>query len=285
MSTARPRPLAGSPVDQPVRRIGSVNYLNARPLIDGLDSQADSAIQFDIPSRLLEDLESGLVNIALCPVIDYYRSRQPLEIVPVGGIGSQGQTLTVRLFSRVPIKQIEAVHADTDSHTSVALLRLLLSKRFGITPQIMDYDTRQPAVDDSPQTQPPTMLLIGDKVVINKPSETEYPHQMDLGQAWHELTGLPFVFAVWMARRDADLGDLPDILERTRIENSKRIDQIVARHAAPHGWPTGLARRYLTRYMRFEIGPRELEAIERFAEMAHELGLIDNVRPLCVRGR
>ena len=115
-----------------VHRIGCVGYLNAKPLIEGLEGLADPVVRLDVPSALVADLERGEVDIALCPVIDYYRSGQPLVVVPVGCIASDGPTQTVRLFSQVPIDSITRVHADTDSHTSVALLRVLLDEMYGM---------------------------------------------------------------------------------------------------------------------------------------------------------
>ena len=111
-------------------RIGCVSYLNAKPLIEGLDNRTNPTVRFDVPSRLLDDLQAGNVDIALCPVVDYYRSPVPLRVVPVGGIGSRGPTLTVRLFSRIPLHAVDTVHADSDSHTSVLLMRVLMDKLY-----------------------------------------------------------------------------------------------------------------------------------------------------------
>jgi chorismate dehydratase len=263
------------------RRVGCVSFLNAKPLIEGFRQSAPPGVQleFDVPSALLDGLETGRTDIALCPVIDFYRSREPLEIVPVGGIGCHRSTLTVKLCSRTPIDRIRCIHADTDSHTSVALMQIVLHEAHGIRPQIVSYDATGDESD-----RPDTVLLIGDKVVRAAPHAVPYRYQLDLGEAWAAQTGLPFVFAVWMARRGVDLGPVPRLLEARRVENARRIDQIVAKHAEAHGWPRDLAQRYLGQLLQYEIGPTQLEAIELFATKAYELGLIDAPRPLCVRG-
>lgn len=265
-------------------RLGCVSYLNSKPLIHGLDPDADPAcpqVRLDVPARLLADLESGAVDLALCPVIDYFRAAQPLVVVPAGGIGCEGRTMTVRLFSRVPIDQIHTIHADTDSHTSVALVQVLLHAVHGIRPTIVDLDAtdydQDPAGD-----RPEAMLLIGDKVVTNAPIAAAYLHQLDLGEAWRALTGLPFVFAVWMARAETDLQGIPDLLTRVREANVARIDKLVAAYAGPLGWPDDLAREYLGRVLHYHIGTRELQAVARFAGLAGELGLIDAPRPLAI---
>ena len=266
-----------------VRSIGCVSYLNAKPLIDGLEDQADPSVRFDVPSRLLDGLEADETDIALCPVIDYYRSQVPLEVVPVGGISSIGETLTVRLYSRIPIDRIRRVHVDRDSHTSVVLLRVLLDQMHSLRPELVEYDACRDAAEHDVDSLPESMLLIGDKVIAAAPAAESYPHELDLGQGWYSLTGLPFVFAVWMARRGADLGDLPAVLDDRREQNLARIDAIADRHGPRHNWPRDLARRYLSRILSYTIGPTELEAIDRFAAAAHGLGLIDQRLPLHVR--
>lgn len=280
-----PHPPATGPADartagRLVRRIGCVGYLNAKPLIEGLEGLADPAVRLDVPSALLTDLERGEVDIALCPVIDYYRSSEPLVIVPVGCIASDGPTQTVRLFSRAPIASITRVHADADSHTSVALLRVLFDAMHGQAPQVVPFDALHGVANGRRTPRHEAMLLIGDKVVTNAPSGEHYPHQLDLGEAWKGLTGLPFVFAVWMARRGVDLGGLPETLDLQRERNAKRTDAIAERHAASHGWEIANARNYLGRVLSYAVGPAHLRAIERFARMAAHLGLIEQAGPL-----
>ena len=264
-------------------RVGCVSYLNSTPLIDGLDISASGAggvrVMVDVPSRLLARLEAREVDLALCPVIDYHRAAAPLKIVPNGGICCCGPTLTVRLFSRVPIANITRLHADTDSHTSAALVRILLKRVHGVMPEMIPLRS---GVDATAAlgAQPEAVLLIGDKVVTDSPPAVLYPHQLDLGEAWHELTGLPFVFAVWMAHADADLGALPVRLAQQLEHNLGRIDAIARRHAPGHGWPVDLAERYLGRVLQYPIGVEELQAIRVFSQMLDEDGLIDAARSI-----
>src|ERR1039458_5236715 len=163
-------------------RIGSVSYLNAKPLIYGLDEADDLELSLDVPSRLLEGLCQRRFDVALLPVIDYQRLAG-LRILSSGGIGCDGPTLTVRIFSKVPIEQITTLVCDTDSHTSVALARILLSETMGLHPKLIDHGAAE------------ARLLIGDKVVCEEPAGLA--HHLDLGQAWKEFTGLPVVFATW----------------------------------------------------------------------------------------
>lgn len=291
--TCSPIHAASAPADaaRAMVRLGCVSFLNARPLIEDLTEHAAAAgqpaltVRYDVPSRLLADLESGDVDLALCPVIDYQRSRVPLVIVPAGGIGCDGPTLTVRLYSRTPFDRIETVHADTDSHTSVCLLRILLDRVYGCRPRFIEHDARHAS---GGETSPAALLLIGDKVVHAAPPAALYSHQLDLGEAWHGLTGLPFVFAVWMARQEsvddgaagARIAAAARQLTAARLRNAGRIDAIAARRATAAGWPTDLAAEYLGRMLRYGIGARQMRAIEQFFSMAYDLKLINAVRPL-----
>ena len=265
-----------APHAPPRLRLGCVSYLNARPLIDGLGAGDGIELRADVPARLLADLEAGRVDAALCPVIDYHRAGVELAILPAaGGIGSRGRTLTVRLFSRVEVAELTRVHVDVESHTSVALLAVLFRQRLGREVELVEL---------TPQGEPEAeaMLLIGDKVVTDAPPEADYPHQLDLGQAWHELTGLPFVFAVWMARVDAPgagVAGLAARLAARRRANAHRIEAIARAHGPTHGWPIDLATRYLGQIMRYEVGEEELAAMHRFADLAAEAGLIERARP------
>jgi len=230
-----------------------------------------------VPSRLLETLIADRASVALCPVIDFQLSPVELQIVPAGAIGSDGPTLTVRVFSQLPMEEVTLVHTDGDSHTSVALLSVIFDEILGRVPVIKSLAT----TDVNGSSDPPdTVLLIGDKVVRNRPDPELYPFGLDLGATWKEITGLPFVFACWMARADRDLGDLPARLRRCRDRNRRRTTEIAAAHAAASGWPQELAADYLGGILRYDLGPREVKAIELFWERCHALDLIEKLRPM-----
>jgi chorismate dehydratase len=205
--------------------VAAVSFLNARPLIEGLEREDGIHLISDVPSRLLETLLSDRASVALCPVIDFQLSPIELDIVPVGAIGCDGCTLTVRVFSRTPMEEVTLVQTDGDSHTSVALLSIVFRELYGRMPEIRNLES----ADVNGSAAPPnTVLLIGDKVVRSQPDPTLYTYQLDLGEAWQAMTGLPFVFACWMARADRDLGELPVLLDRCRERNRQRIREIAA---------------------------------------------------------
>lgn len=249
-------------------RVDSVAFINSRPLIRGLDREPTVALTMAVPSRLIDGLREERTDVALLPVIDYQRL-PGLRIVPASCIGCFGPTLTVRLFCRVEPRRVTRVACDTDSHTSVALARVIFAKLYGITPTFVDLPLATGGDDEA-------RLLIGDKVICEPPAG--FPVQIDLGEAWRELTGLPFVFAIWTARAGVELGDLPRVLHETMRRGLLEVDDIVATDAVARGWPPAIARQYLTEYLKFDVGPRQLEAINRFHAYAEEVGIIPSPR-------
>jgi chorismate dehydratase len=258
-------------------KLATVSYLNARPLIDGLERETDIEVIRRVPSRLLETLETGRASIALCPVIDFQRSAKPLEIVPAGAIGCDGPALTVKLFAMRPMTEVDEIAVDGESHTSVALVGIVMRELHGRAPILRPLGVTDGAA-------PPALLLIGDKVITATPDRTVYPHELDLGAAWKKISGKPFVFATWMTGAGGDLGDLPGRLDRIRTANHKRLAEIATRHAAASGWPEDLAFEYLSRNLRYELDAPELAGIEDFWRRCHEFGIIDELRPMRLYG-
>ena len=267
----------------PPVRIGVVSFVNTLPLIDGLELLDGVELRHSVPSLLIDQLIAGEVDLALCSSIDYQRSPDPLVILPVGLLGCDGPTLTVRLYSTRSLNAIEHVYCDTDSHTSVALMRVLLRELHGIVPKLIDYDAREHVAENRPLPWPEAMLLIGDKVVTDSPPAVRYPHQLDLGAGWKELTGMPFVFALWLARQDADAARLiiaAAVLDRQRRYNAMRLDSIIHYRARPRNWPKDLAASYLKRHISYEMTDERRQGLELFFHKAAEHALIARCRPL-----
>lgn len=274
-------------------RIGYVRYLNTTPLVEGVEKLAGVELSPAAPSLIAGLVLDGGVDLGLVSLIDLARStrdpRGPLRPVAAGMIGCDGPTLTVRLFSRVPMERVRRLHADSESHTSVVLARVLLSRVFGASPEVVEFDARE-RFDPSAapgssldEAWPETVLLIGDKVITDPPPAERYPHVLDLGQAWRELTGLPFVYAAWMCRaaraQDPEVARAALLLDRQRRRNELRLDWIIDQRAGEHRWPAGVARRYLGELLRFEVTPAARGAAERFLHEAAALGLAPPCTP------
>jgi len=261
--------------------IGTVGYLNALPLVHSLDQRPEINLVRMVPAALLAGLEAGRLDIALCPVIDAQTSSQDLVIVPSGAIGSRSRTLTVRIFSKRPLDQIEYLHVDGDSHTSVALAQVIFHRQFSRTLKISPF--HDPAAMHE-RADLEAALLIGDKVITTEPDGIRFPHQLDLGEAWRDLTGLPFVFATWLAPAEADLGDLPHVLSEVRKDNFSRMEALVGRWAKEHLWPRETALSYLQDLLDYDLGPQQLAAMHLFWKECADLGIIDGLKEIEILG-
>lgn len=266
-------------------RIAAVGYLNTTPMIEGVSVWRDAELVTAVPSRVGEMVLGGEADLGLVSLADFARAGDVLTLLDCGMIGCDGATLTVRVFSAVPPERITTLHADTDSHTSVVLARLVLADRCGVRPGVASFNTRErfgpgvgAGVGAPDEAWPETLLLIGDKVVTDSPPAVRYPHQIDLGEAWRAMTGLPFVYAVWMCRTDRAQDPLVRaaalLLDRQRRRNRMRLDQIVGVEARRRGWPGDLARRYIGELLRFEVDDRARLAVDEFLSRSADLGLL-----------
>ena len=247
-------------------KIGVVSFLNARPLICGLDQEPTIRLLFDVPSSLTERLLNGVFDAALVPVIDLWEQRSRLRIVSNSCIGCDGETLTVRVFSQVPPEDIRRIFVDSDSRTSIALAKLLWPALFHRQLDFQKLNARCELGGCE------SVLLIGDKVV--GVDSTQFRYQIDLGGAWKTLTGLPFVFAVWAARRDHDIGVLGAQLATARDLGVKYAGRMAVEFGPAHGWPVSLAQQYLQRYLTFSLTEKHVEGMVRFFDDAQARGLI-----------
>jgi chorismate dehydratase len=253
--------------------IGAVPYLNGRPLVRWFwDTPAGRAsgvrLVEAVPSRLSVMIENGEVSAALVSSVELFR-RPGLTHAPNAGVVADGAVRSVRLFSRVPLDEIRSVALDTSSLTSVALVRILLAERFGVRPVC------RPAAPNLTDmlTGADAALLIGDA------GYREYPelgplHILDLGAGWKELTGLPFVYAAWIGRPDALTPDLAAALLEAKNWGKKHLADIARAEYRRLDETYDRSFDYLTNVMRYDIGPREEEALALFGEKVREHRLV-----------
>ena len=180
-------------------KVGAVSYLNTKPMVHLLEQGhlSDSFhFIFDYPSnvatKLLNDeIDFGLVPVAVIPQI------QHPQIVSPYCIATDGEVASVCLFSEVPLDQIETILLDYQSRSSVGLLKILLKYFWKINPILIEAN----AGFENQISNTTAGLVIGDRALIKR-NATKYI--FDLGLAWKEMTGLPFVFAVWLANKKLD---------------------------------------------------------------------------------
>jgi chorismate dehydratase len=261
-------------------RLGVVSFLNTVPLIDGLELVDGISLVPNVPSSLIGCLEAGEVDLALASSIDYQKSKESLRILKVGLLSSDGPTLTVRLCSRVPIEEVQEVHCDVDSHTSVVLLQIVLKDMYGKDITIIPTEIRE--LSKNTNDWPESILMIGDKV-ISSIGDSQYAHELDLGEAWKDQTGLPFVFAIWMGKPDLEQEVVQFAsmsLERQLKRNLQRLEQIVSSSASTRGWNTVEALRYVGGTMQYNWSDRHASSLALFFHRANEIGIISKARKI-----
>jgi chorismate dehydratase len=248
-------------------RIGAVNYLNTKPLIYDLEVLAPEAeLVLDVPSKLADMLGADQLDVALIPVVEYFRAGT-YTIVPNISIASRGPVLSVTLFSRVPWTEIRRVALDDGSRTSAALTQILLRKKYGTRPEVVHLPMDQTAEEIDTDA----VLLIGDRAM--RACLPGFAHAFDLGQEWHDWTGLPFVYAFWAVREGADLGPVEEALLESKRRGCARLGEIAHREARGLGLDAGFCRRYLGNIIHFDLGPREQAGLHHYYMLASELGL------------
>jgi chorismate dehydratase len=255
-----------------VARLGAVDYLNARPLVYGLELRSDLfSLRFDVPSKCAALLHEGSIDIGMIPSIEYERGRD-YRIVPGVGVISDGAVASVALFSRTPIERIRSIAADTSSRTSYALLRILCLERFGIDPDF------RPMPPDAEQMlkRCDAALLIGDPALFLD-HERLGAEKIDLGEQWKSFTDLPFVWAFWAGRRDALSPEAVGALIAARDNGVARSDEVAAAYCGPGRAERG--RSYLRENIQYTLGDREEAGLIKYYELAERSGVVSSLVP------
>ncbi len=249
-------------------RIGAVNYLNSKPLIEALDELVpESELILDYPSRLADDLEAGHLDVALIPSIEFLRNPE-YQIVTDSCVATHGPVMSVKLFSRVPMGEIKTLALDEGSRTSAALSRIMLHERCGVIPSLEPL----PLEKDCEFTQADAILLIGDRAIHSPLGE--FVEVWDLGEEWLKWTGLPFVFAIWATRKGTELGPIINSICRARNLGINKLEEIARREAPKLGIEFETAHEYLVKNLYFCLGAAEKNGLKLFQKLALEMGLI-----------
>jgi len=251
-------------------KIGAVAYLNTLPLVHGLERGPGAErieLSYEVPSRLAELMAAGRLDVALLPVIELARI-PGLELVPGLGIVTRGPSRSVLLLSRCPLEDVRSLALDPESRTSNALAQVLLQEVWRRRPQVR-VGSLDPAADLEVCD---AVVRIGDKALFDPLPQGAEVH--DLGEVWTGHTGLPFVFAAWIARPGVVDRELYRLLHASRRAGSQAVRQIADDYAYKGRRHPELALDYLTRHIRFRLGADEIRAIERFLGAAEAAGLI-----------
>ncbi|MCU0574168.1 MAG: menaquinone biosynthesis protein [Syntrophobacteraceae bacterium] len=237
-------------------RLGKIGYLNVLPIYYPLESGI-IAHPFEIisgtPAQLNRLMALGDLEVSVVSSIEYARNPGRYFVLPDLSISCRGPVRSVVLFSRVPIERLdgETVLASTQSHTSVALLQVLFQLHLNIEARVVPGNCTEVLRGESPPT---AFLAIGDEA-LRLQDRGDFPFRLDLGEAWHSWTGVPFVFALWVIQRSA--------IERW---NGVLLDAIRVLGAA-RDW--GLRNRGLITSLAAQRGPLTRDEAEEYYEGLH----------------
>lgn len=257
-------------------QLGIVPYLNTLPLLEGLEETFPRKDWVRAtPRELGRLLEEKKADIAEVSTFEGLRRSDALHLLPGAAIGSDGPVRSVALYSKTPLEEIKTVLHDCSSLTSTNLVRILLKELYGIDPARELSAAPIPADFQWQTARHDAFLVIGDAALQ---WEGDFPHKLDLGEGWKQLTGLPFVYAGWWARREVALTDEQiAAFANARKLGEQRIDTIISRLGEEtirlYKGRESL-RQYFTEAIRYGLGERAMKGLGLFGKKLREHNIL-----------
>ena len=247
-------------------RVGCVKYLNARPLIRGWPGN----VEFDHPSALCQRLAKGKLDVALVSSFEFLRN-PVYRIIDDVSISSDGPVYSVVVAHGGEFSNIEEIELDPASETAVNLLRCLLAE-LGLSPSLTRGVRGGTGL-------PRARLIIGDQAISFRQKHAGAFQFWDLGEQWKKLTGLPFVYALWLIRPEVrDAKPIAQCLRGLRDENLADISAIVSNAVVDVAHKQAITPEFLDRYylenLRFNFGLREKQGLQTFADLCAKHGVL-----------
>lgn len=258
-------------------RLAASNYSNSAPLIwsfwHGTKKREVEFMPDAAPARCAEMLRNGAVEIALTPVIEFQRIADSI-IVPNVCVGSKDQVKSVILVTKgAELKTAKSIALDVSSKTSVALTEIIFREFFGKNPEFVSH---QPSIETMLENHD-AALLIGDPALR---VDREKFRVFDIVELWRKFTGCGFVFAVWLANREA-----AEVVEKidfaaARDEGLEKIEEILDFYAPQIPLKRTDFRRYLIKNISYEIDDSMERGLKLYFELAAKHRLIERLKPL-----
>lgn len=268
-------------------RVGRIPYVNCYPVYGAIDRgfvPLAAELVDGIPSALNREMAAGTLDVSVVSAVEYARDNRRYLLLPDLAISCDGPVRSVTLFSRVPAEELDArrVLVTRSSMTSVALLDLLFEHVWGVRPDIAPSDGELADLARFESEPHDARLVIGDAALLLSSQRdrgeglgASYAHMYDLGAEWKRWTGLPFVFAVWVAQRTTPVEQALAVhatLIRSRDWGLAHLPQLGAQAALA----TGIDRETCTRY---------LSGLDYGLSYDHLAGLSEFFRRLVTAGR
>jgi chorismate dehydratase len=260
-------------------RLGRIAYLNVLPIyfaLEHLFSENGFHLVRGTPAELNASMRRGDVDLGSISALEYGRAWREYWLLPDLSISSRGAVGSVLLFSWVPFARLDGqpIRVSAASASGAALIKVLLTELFGVAPR---YQRGQLA--GAPLQDYAGVLAIGDEALKLSAAGT-MPFELDLGEAWQALTGLPFVFGVWAVRRDFAAADpvataaLHQLLLRSRDWGLESLAELSRMAAVPFGMTPGQILAYL-RQLNYSLDPEHEEGLATFFHYLYNLGELD----------
>ena len=255
-------------------RLGRIGYINCYPIYGAIDRgivDAGADLVTGTPSELNGLLAAGELDVSVVSAVEYARNIGAYQLLPDLAISCDGPVRSVALFSRCDARDLEGatVLTSASSRTSVHLLELLCSDVWKVNPAFVVARTEVPDIDALAELPHDAVLVIGDAALLLV-ARNIYSYRYDLGQVWMDWTGLPFVFAVWAARRAGTRRKYADEvlrIHRALIESRewglKNIEALALEAASNTGIPLHDCRLYLSG-LDYALSGRHLEGLTSF---------------------
>tara|TARA_Y100000588_G_C14240946_1_gene919309 strand:- start:939 stop:1733 length:795 start_codon:yes stop_codon:yes gene_type:complete len=259
-----------------VIRVSAVEYLNARPLVHGLEDKSKLfSLDFAVPAKCATNLHESAVELALIPSIEYLQ-RSDYLVVPNIAVASDGPVASVALFSQRPATAIRSVAVDSSSRTAGALLRILCAHWFEIEPTLVKMSPDLPTM----LKRCDAALLIGDRALFTE-YETAGLEKIDLGEEWRAMTDTSFVWSFWAGREGALKSEHLEALQEARDGGVNALDKIAERFAPPSEEDAvEVTQSYLRDNVFYSLGEREREGLKKFFESAVDIGVVPQSRKI-----
>lgn len=261
-------------------RLGRISWINCYPVYAAIDRGVvplDADLISGTAAELNDLLAAGELDVSAVSAVEYARNAAAYHLLPDLAITSDGPVHSVMLFSRRPVHELDGatVLRTASSRTSVLLLELLCRHRWRVRPRFATVRAESSDLDALRGFPHEAVLVIGDAALMLA-ADARYPYVTDLGTAWKEWTGLPFVFAVWAARREADYPRV-QAMHRALLESRRwglaHLDELAAQAAEQTGIDRGVCRAYLGG-LDYALGYRHLAGLTDFFRRLAQDGLV-----------
>jgi chorismate dehydratase len=260
-------------------RLGRIAWVNCFPVYGAIDRgivPCEASLVSGTAAELNDLLAAGQLDVSVISAVEYARDAGKYHLLPDLAITADGPVHSVMLFSKVPPTELDgrAVLRTASSRTSVLLLDLLCRHVWQVAPRFAQVRAEASDLEALAGFPHDAVLVIGDAALMLG-AQGRYPHVVDLSATWKEWTGLPFVFAVWAARREAAEQAVQGIhrsLLASRAWGLEHLDELAADASARTGIDPAVTREYLG-ILDYRLGGRELEGLTTFFRRLAQDGL------------